>query len=181
MGDDSNTKKKANKQPDETAKAQNVAEEVKKAETKDEKDVKIEELTNTLARAMADLQNFKRRTQEDQVKFVKFANAELLKILIPIIDNFDRSASHLPEDLKGNDWTKGVMQIHEDFLKTLEKIGVKKVQTVGQKLNPKFHEALIAGPGEKDMIIEELEPGYTFNDEVLKPAKVKVGDGTKNN
>jgi molecular chaperone GrpE len=144
-----------------------------------QKDVKIEELTNTLARAMADLQNFKRRTGEDQFKFIKFANAELLKVLLPIINNFDRSAGHMPEDLKKNDWAKGVLQIHDDFLKTLEKIGVKKIKTVGEKLNPRLHEGLITGPGEKDVIIEELEPGYIFNDEVLKPAKVKVGNGTK--
>ena len=182
MVSDFNTKKKTSKQVKADSDIQNAPDKPAEIKTEAEtqpKTAKIEELTNTLARAMADLQNFKRRTQEDQVRFVKFANAELLKILVPVIDNFDRSASHLPEDLKGNDWAKGVMQIHDDFLKTLEKIGVKKVQTVGQKLNPKFHEALIAGPGEKDVIIEELEPGYTFNDDVLKPAKVKVGDGKK--
>jgi len=144
-----------------------------------DKDDKIEELTNALARAMADLQNYKRRTEEDQAKFVKFANAELLKVLLPIIDNFDRSAEHLPEDLKKNDWAKGVVQIHDDFLKTLEKVGVKKIKTTGEKLDPKLHEGLIAGPGKKDVILEELEPGYTLNDQVIKVAKVKVGDGNK--
>ena len=139
----------------------------------------VEELTNALARAMADLQNYKRRTEEDQAKFVKFANAELLKILLPIIDNFDRSAEHLPDDLKDNEWAKGVMQIHDDFLKTLEQIGVKKIKTIGEPLDPNLHEGLIAGHGKKDVILEELEPGYTLNDEVVKVAKVKVGDGTK--
>ncbi|MBU0577348.1 nucleotide exchange factor GrpE [Patescibacteria group bacterium] len=144
-----------------------------------ENEAKIEELTNALARAMADLQNFKRRTEEDQGRFVKFANAELLNILLPIINNFDRSAEHLPDNLKDNDWAKGVIQIHDELLKTLEKIGVKKIKTVGEKLDPNFHEGLMAGPGEKDIITEEFEPGYTYNDQVLKAAKVKVGDGTK--
>ena len=145
----------------------------------DDKDIKIEELTNALARAMADLQNYKRRTDEDQGSFVKFANAELLKILLPVIDNFDRSAGHLPDDLRGNDWAKGVVQIHDDLLKTLEKIGVKRIKTVGEKLDPNLHEGLMTGPGKKDIIIEEFEPGYTLNDNVIKPAKVKVGDGNK--
>ena len=144
----------------------------------DDKDAQIEELTGALARAMADLQNYKRRTEEEQGSFVKFANAELLKILLPVIDNFDRSAEHMPDDLKGNDWAKGVVQIHDDLLKTLEKAGVKRIKTVGEKLNPNLHEGLIAGPGKKDEIIEEFEPGYTLNDNVIKPAKVKVGDGT---
>ena len=182
MAGDSNTKKKVNKEVKADPNIQNAPDkpaEVKAEAVTQPETVKIEELTNALARAMADLQNFKRRTQDDQVKFVKFANAELLKMLVPVINNFDRIAGHLPEDLKGNDWAKGIMQIHDDFLKTLEKIGVKKIKTVGEKLNPRFHEALIAGPGAKDEVIEELEPGYMLADEVLKPAKVKVGDGTK--
>jgi len=153
----------------------------KAASAKEEgsKDAKIEELTEALARAMADLQNFKRRNEEEKGSFVKFANAELLKALIPVFDNFDRSADHLPEDLEKNDWAKGIVHIHDDLVKTLEKLGIKKMVTVGEKLDPNKHEALVAGPGEKDMIIEELESGYTFQDEAIKVAKVKVGDGSK--
>lgn len=138
-----------------------------------------EELKNQLARAMADLQNYKRRTEEEKAGFVKFANASLLKELLPIIDNLDRSITHLPEDLKESEWTKGMLHIQHDLLKTLERLGIKKVKTVGEKLNPKLHEGLMTGPGEKDLVVEEFEAGYTLNDEVLKPAKVKVGDGSK--
>jgi molecular chaperone GrpE len=151
----------------------------KSDEANEANEAKIDELTNALARAMADLQNYKRRTEEDQAKFVKFANAELIKVLLPIIDNFDRSTEHLPDDLKNNEWAKGIVQIHDDFLKTLKTVGVKKIKTIGETLNPNLHEGLIAGPGKKDVILEELEPGYTLNDNVIKPAKVKVGDGTK--
>jgi len=153
--------------------------EAKPASTDSGEEAKIDELTNALARAMADLQNYKRRTEEDQTKFVKFANAELIKVLLPIIDNFDRSTEHLPDDLKNNEWAKGIVQIHDDFLKTLKTVGVKKIKTIGETLDPNLHEGLIAGPGKKDVILEELEPGYTLNDNVIKPAKVKVGDGTK--
>ena len=150
-----------------------------KQQITDEKDAKIEELTAALTRVMADMQNYKRRTEEDQGNFVKFANAELLKILLPVIDNFDRSTEHIPDDLRGNDWAKGVIQIHDELLKTLEKAGVKRIKTIGEKLDPNLHEGLMAGPGEKDEIIEEFEPGYTLNENVIKAAKVKVGDGTK--
>lgn len=146
---------------------------------KDGRDMKIEELTNQLARAMADLQNYKRRSEEEKSSFVKFANAELLKIILPILDNLDRSITHLPEELKTNEWTKGMLHIHEDLLKTFEKIGLKKIKTVGEKLDPKKHDALLAGPGEMDMITEEYEPGYSLMDETIKPAKVKVGNGSQ--
>jgi molecular chaperone GrpE len=141
---------------------------------------KIEELTNQLARCMADLQNFKRRSEEDKVRFVKFANAELLKILLPAIENLERSCKHLPENLKEDAWAKGVLHTQTDLTKALSILGVKRIDTVGKKLDLKFHEALIAGPGEKDLILEELDPGYMVNGETLKAAKVKVGDGTKN-
>ncbi|MBU0727450.1 nucleotide exchange factor GrpE [Patescibacteria group bacterium] len=139
---------------------------------------KIEELTNALARAMADLQNFKRRTEDEQGRFVKFANAEMLKELLPIIDNFDRSTTHLPDEIKDNDWAKGVVQIHDELMKTLQKIGVERVKSIGEKLDPNLHEGLMTGPGEKDIIIEEFEPGYILNGSVIKAAKVKVGDGS---
>lgn len=140
---------------------------------------KVDELTAALARSLADFKNYKRRAEEDQAKFVAFANKELLLSLIPVVDNFERSAAHLPEDLKANEWAKGMLIIHAELKKSLEKMGVKKIETVGKPLDPKFHEALLSGPGEKNVILEEFEAGYTLNGEPLKAAKVKVGDGTK--
>ena len=144
---------------------------------KDTSQKKIEELTAQLQICMADHLNYKRRAEEDKIRFVKFANAELLKIIIPIVDNFDRACQHLPENLKEDVWAKGVVHTHDDLMKALEKIGVKKIETVGKKLDTTKHEALLAGPGEKDIIIEELDPGYSYNDETIKAAKVKVGTG----
>ncbi len=146
---------------------------------KDDQDSRIEELTHALARAMADLQNFKRRNEEERAGLFKYANIELLKSLLPFIDNLDRSIFHLPEDLKENQWTKGVIHIHADLLKTLETLGIQKIKTVGEKLDPLKHEGLMSGPGEKDIIIEEFEPGYIMGDTVIKVARVKVGDGTE--
>lgn len=135
------------------------------------------ELKEALARAMADLQNYKRRSEEEKAGFLKFAYSKLLSSLLPVFDNLGRSVNHLPEELKENEWAKGVIHINSDLLKTLESLGIKKMETVGQKLDPKKHEALMAGPGEKDIIVEEFEPGYMMGEEVVKPAKVKVGDG----
>jgi len=140
---------------------------------------KIEELTNHLARCMADLQNYRRRSEEDKGRFVKFANAEMLKVLLPALENLDRSCKHLPDNLKEDAWAKGVLHTQADLTKALDRIGVKRIETVGKKMDLKFHEVLMQGPGEKEMIVEELDPGYTLNGETIKPAKVKVGDGSK--
>lgn len=144
----------------------------------DPKDQKIDELTQALARAMADLQNFKRRSEEEKVSFLKYANAELLKNILPFVDNLDRSVSHLPEELKENQWAKGVVHLHADLSKTLASMGVEKIKTVGEKLDPNLHEGLMSGPGEKDVIVEEFEPGYKLGETIIKVARVKVGDGS---
>jgi molecular chaperone GrpE len=183
-----NDNKKDNKKDDDLLKKveelKKNEEEVREANSEDdhqkeeEKDMKIEELTNALSRCMADLQNMKRRTEEDRLKFAKYANAEMLKILIPIFDNLSRSVDHQPQELKDNEWAKGISHVYDDLLKTLDKIGVKKIKTVGQSFDHEFHEALMSGPGEKDIVLEEFEPGYTLQGETIKAAKVKVGDGS---
>lgn len=149
------------------------------AQKEDETAKKIADLTDALARTMADLQNFRRRSEEERGRFIKVANADLLRQLLPTFDNFHRCVAHLPAEMAANDWVKGILQMHDELFKTLEKLGVKKIETVGKPLDTVRHEALLSGPGKKDEVIEELEPGYEYRGEPIKPAKVKVGDGSK--
>lgn len=172
--EDELAQKIAEAQQEAEANASEVADEMH-AET----DAEVDQLKEALARCMADLQNFKRRSEQEKGNFVKFANAQLLKSLLPIFDNLNRSVDHLPDALKEDNWAQGVVHVHADLMKTLESLGIKKMKTVGEKLNPNKHEALMSGPGEVDTIVEEFESGYEMNGEVVKPAKVKVGDGTE--
>ncbi len=175
----------ANKSKKDEGKKDDLQKKVEEAQQKDkeiqeaEKSIstETEELKSQLARCMADMQNFKRRVEEDKSKWIKFANYELLKELLPIVDNFDRGCRQLPDKLKDDGWAKGVVNTHDDLMKALEKIGVKRIETVGKPLNPNVHEAVMQGDGEKDIITEELEPGYTYHEQTLKAAKVKVGSG----
>ncbi len=152
---------------------QQAASEQQAADSED----RAEQLKEQLARCMADIQNMKRRAEEDKFRFIKFANAEMLKMLLPIIDNFDRACQQVPEDLKENSWCTGVVSTHDELMKALERLGVKRIATVGEKLDTTKHEAMLSDAGKKDVILEELEPGYTYHEETIKPAKVKVGDG----
>lgn len=138
---------------------------------------KIEELTSALARALADLQNFRRRTEEERNKWIKVAQADLLQEILPLMANLDRSLEHLPADLKNNEWAKGILHIHQDWNKLLGKLGAKKMETVGKKIDPSRHAAMTSVPGEKDMIVQEFEAGYELNGTVILPAKVAVGNG----
>lgn len=140
---------------------------------------KITELTIISQRALADLQNYKRRVEEERTQFVKFANAALILEILSIIDNFNRAFDHIPQDLEKNEWVQGVINIEKQLSETLKKQGIKEIEAIDQPFDPNLHEAILHGSGKKDLIVEELEKGYLLNDKVLRPSKVKVGNGEK--
>jgi molecular chaperone GrpE len=140
---------------------------------------KIENLTESAKRAIADLQNYKRRIEEEKKSFIKFAHADVFLEILPIYDSFERANEHLPKELLKNDWVKGIQNIIKQFEQIMEKFNVKKMETIGKKFDPNKHEAVAECAGEKDIIVEELEAGYLIEDRVLRPAKVKVGNGQK--
>ena len=98
--------------------------------------------------------------------------------VLPVLDNFERAMKEVPEGQEGSEWIAGIAQIHKQFKDVLGKQRVAEIPTEGQKFDPNLHEALMQGPGEKDMIVEEMEKGYMMGERVLRPAKVKVGDGS---
>lgn len=138
------------------------------------------------ARSQADLQNAKARVERERLELSAFALEAMLKKLLPTIDSFQRAFQHLPEDLKNHEraspeileWVKGVTAIERQLLKELEGAGLKRMSSFGTKADPQRHEVLQQGPGEKDAVTEVFEEGYELAGKVLRPAKVKVGDGT---
>lgn len=138
----------------------------------------IQDLTETAKRALADLQNYRKRVEEERVSFVQFANVGLILELLPVLDNFDRAFAAVPEEVSKIEWFKGALQIEKQLMSIVKKQGVTEMPPqVGQSLDTKKHEPLTTGLGEKDVIIEEFEKGYMLGDKVIRPAKVKVGDG----
>lgn len=137
----------------------------------------IQELTETAKRALADLQNYRRRVEEERAAFAAFANAALILELLPILDNFQRAFAAVPEEISKSDWFKGALAIEQQLVGIVKKQGVTELPSqVGKKLDPKIHEAIASGAGEKDVIIEEFEKGYLLGGKMIRPAKVKVGD-----
>ncbi|MBI2638888.1 nucleotide exchange factor GrpE [Candidatus Peregrinibacteria bacterium] len=138
----------------------------------------IQDLTETAKRALADLQNYRRRVEEEKTAFVQFANAGLLLELLPILDNFNRAFTQVPEEISKTEWFKGALLLEQQLVNIVRKQGVTEIpSSIGKPLDPKIHEAIATGPGEKDTVIEEFEKGYMLGDKVIRPAKVKVGDG----
>jgi len=137
----------------------------------------IDQLTDGIRRSQADFVNFKRRMEEEKDTFAKYSNLSLLESIIPVYDQLKMSLDHIPEE-KGknkNKWIEGVQNIVKLFEKELKGAGVKRIDTVGEKYHPEYHEAVLRGEGtEKDIILEEFEAGYLFHERVIRPAKVKV-------
>lgn len=142
----------------------------------EEANQKIEEFTVAYQRAAADLQNFKRRSEEDQKNLVSFANSNILLEILPMIDNFERAIEHKPENVS-KDWLEGILQIYNQFKQIIEKQGVEALVSEGVKYDPNYHEAMLHCEGDDGIIVQELEKGYLLKGKVLRPAKVSVGNG----
>lgn len=131
------------------------------------------------ARAQADLQNAKARVEREAEELRKFASESLVRKILPTLDNFQRAFQHVPAELEDNEWVKGVSAIEGELMRQMQEVGLKRMQSLNQPVDANRHETLMVGPGPIDTVIEVLEEGYELNGKVLRPAKVKVGDGTE--
>lgn len=127
----------------------------------------------------AEMQNMQRRYEKEKENLHKFGSEKIMKDLVGIMDNFERTLGFIEneEDEKMKTIADGIRMVNKMFLETLEKHGLQKLEALGLDFDPNFHEALAQQPaeGKKDMeIIQVFENGYTLNGRVIRPAKVIV-------
>ncbi len=136
----------------------------------------IANLTEALQLERADAMNLRRRHDEHVTNLKVIVKANVVRDLLPVIDNFERALKHVPEELANNEYIKGVQGIVQQFEKTFSAIGVKRIQTTGEPFDPRYHEAVSMedGEGEQEIVIEELQPGYTLGSEIIRHAMVRV-------
>lgn len=136
----------------------------------------IESLNEQLMRERADAANVRRRAEAEKLQMASYYKANIVQELLPIIDNFERALKNTPKDLEKNDYVKGVQSIVKQFASTLEKLGVKRISTVGEEFNPDLHEAVSheEGDSDKEEVVEELQSGYMIGDQVIRHAMVRV-------
>jgi molecular chaperone GrpE len=150
----------------------------KKPEPEDGNKLKgqVEDLTNALQRERADAINIRRRHDEEITSLKSRLKADVIKDLLPVIDNFERSLKHVPKDLENNAYIKGIQVVVRQFDNTLSSMGVERIKTVGEPFNPEYHEAVSMeeGEGHKEIVSEELQSGYILNGHVVRHAIVKV-------
>lgn len=161
--------------------AKHVAQSVHAAIGKDRQllEQKVEELTEALKRERADVINIRRRHDEQVQSLRGTAKAEVVRQLLPAIDNLERALKHAPAELADSDYVKGVQGVVKQFEKALQAIGVTRIATVGQPFNPDLHEAISVedGEGDSEIVTEELQAGYALGDNVIRHAMVRVKQG----
>ena len=144
----------------------------------EEKDWKAEAEENRemYLRVQADMENMRKRLEREKADFIKFANENLMKDLLPVIDNLERALNHAQAD-DSEAILQGVQLTYDGFKNVLEKFGVRAVASLGERFDPNFHEAVMQREdpdAEDNTVLEEIQKGYLLNERLIRPSMVVV-------
>lgn len=138
----------------------------------------IDDLTADLQRTRADFENYRKRVELEKVSAREAGQAGAILKLLPVIDTIERAVAHMPENLKDDKWALGIAGVSKNLEKTLENLNLQRISAVkGGDFNPELHEAIQFdedATGDKEVIAEELQPGYLLQGRPIRPAMVKV-------
>ena len=153
------------------------------AETQEEKEPleaaheQIEQLKDQLLRTIAEFDNYKKRTIKEKAELILNGSEKAVTAILPVLDDFERAMADHTDDPTAI--KEGMELIFKKFVKTLEGLGVKKIETDNQDFDVDFHEAIAMVPGmgddKKGKVIDCVQTGYMLNDKVIRHAKVAVG------
>ena len=133
------------------------------------------DLIADLQRIQAEFINFKKRSEEEKTMLSHFSKAQVIKDLLPVIDDLERALAHLPDDLSENKWAQGVSKVYERLKVQLEKLGVSEITALNQSFDPNYHEAvMVEGEGDHQVVSEVLQKGYQVEGNIIRHAIVKV-------
>ena len=139
-------------------------------------------------RAIAELENFRKRAEKDQSDALKYGISNFAKEIITIRDKIERAQSSISDEAKNNEAIKSVIEgidlIAQSVVSTFEKIGIKKIESLNEKFDHNLHQAMMEIENEElepGTIVQELIPGYTLHDRLLRPAMVGVSKKPKTN
>ena len=148
-------------------------------EPKDKKDEQIADLTDKLTRHMAEFDNYRKRTEKEKSAMYEIGAKDVVEKILPIVDNFERGLQSVPEEKKDDPFVDGMDKIYKQMMSTLEGIGVKPIEAVGQEFDPNFHNAVMHVEDEElgeNVVAEEFQKGYMYRDSVVRHSMVKVAN-----
>lgn len=135
-----------------------------------------DDLRDLLLRRQAEFDNFRKRTERERAEYVQFAGMEIVKDLLPVIDDFVRALSMKPEG-SGAEYAKGVEMIHSRLYETLKKAGLEPIEAVGKPFDPHEHQAIErveTTDADDQTVLGEFQRGYRFKGKLLRPSMVRV-------
>ena len=140
----------------------------------------IQKEKDTYLRLFAEFENYKKRTSRERVELFKTANQEVMTVLLPVLDDFERALAHIEDDKEAEELRKGVLLIYQKLIKTLEQKGLAKMEVKqGDAFDAEIHEAItqIPAPSKKlkGKIIDVTEKGYKLGDKIIRYPKVVIG------
>ena len=159
--------------------ASDAEEQADSKKTADPKDAVIADLQDRVKRQMAEFDNFRKRTDKEKSAMFEMGASDVIKKLLPVVDNFERGFKSITDDEKETPFAKGMDMVYRQMIKMLEDLEVKPIEAVGLEFNPDLHNAVMhvedesAGEG---IIVEEFEKGYTYRDTVIRHSMVKVAN-----
>ena len=177
--EETNTEDADNKAADADSKTDNTdnAAESEEADPLAKAQQEVEELKKQLLYKTAEFENYRKRTLKEKTDLILNGGEKTIAAILPILDDFERAIADKSEDPKAI--KEGVQMIFNKFIKTLEGLGVKKIETADKDFDVDFHEAIAMVPGmgddKKGKVIDCVQTGYTLNDKVIRHAKVAVG------
>lgn len=136
-----------------------------------------EENHDRLLRAMADMENMRRRFRKEQEDTQKYAALPVVEALLPALDNFERALSVEKENMTVDSLLQGINMVYRQMVQVFEKEGLQAIESVGKPFDPHVHQAVMQvedSAFEPGAVVEELQKGYQFKDRTVRPAMVKV-------
>ena len=132
------------------------------------------DLKDRLLRTLADFDNFRRRAERDRSEYVQYAATEMVRDLIPILDDFRRA---MKVETADKEYAKGIELIDQRLFEALKKAGLEPIEAAGKLFDPNLHQAVVRVQSEEfpdQTVLEEFQSGYNFKGKLLRPAMVKV-------
>lgn len=151
----------------------------KKKDKKDPRDTQIEELSDRVKRQMAEFDNYRKRTEREKSSMFELGSRNVIEKMLPVVDNFERGLAAIPEAEKESAVAKGMEMIYKQLMTTLDEMGVKPIEAVGQPFDPNFHNAVMHIEDEtlgENVVAEEFQKGYMHHDSVIRCSMVKVAN-----
>ena len=164
---------------DNASDAQGAEETVDINNKKDQKDAVIEDLQDRLKRQMAEFDNYRKRTEKEKSAMFEMGASDVVKKLLPIVDNFERGFKSVTEEELQTPFAKGMDMVYKQTIKMLEDLQVKPIEAVGSEFNPEFHNAVMHVEDEsfgENIVAEEFQKGYMYRDSVVRHSMVKVAN-----